>query len=95
MYYNYRNWNPFSIIDISQPGRKLLNHSNEVFNVGGQLVRETGVIVINLKIRRAVAFRGKAVQFSFQSRASSLNRNISFNSTPNILPLKNKKEVLP
>ena len=91
MYYNYRNWNPFSIIDIFHPGRKLLNRFSEFANVDGQLVRETGGIVINLKVRGAVAFRGYAVQFSFQSRASCLNTNLSFNSTLYILPLKNKK----
>ena len=58
MDYNYRNWNPFSIIDNLHPGRKLLNRFSEFGNVDGQLVWETGGIVINLKVRRAVAFRG-------------------------------------
>ena len=58
MYHNYRNWNPFSIIDILHPGREFLNRFSEFTNVDGQLVRETGGIVINLKVRRAVAFRG-------------------------------------
>ena len=58
MYYNYRNWNPFSLIDILHPGRELLNSFSEFANVDGQLVWETGGIVINLKVRRGVAFRG-------------------------------------
>lgn len=58
MYYNYRNWNPFSIIDILHPGRKLLNRFSEFGNVDGQRFRETGGIVVDLKVRRAVAFRG-------------------------------------